>query len=78
MCRQWWSWPRSLFEQVPLGLVVPVPGGAAGIVVSACGQEVAQGAQGLDRADRDETTIFDTPVKHNGFLAAGAGDCDAG
>lgn len=69
-----WSWPRSVVEQVPLGLVVPVPGGAAGIVVSECAGGVAQCSQRSDGADRGETPIFDMSLQHNSFLAAGAGD----
>ena len=74
MCKQGWSWPTSAGEQVPLGLVVPVPGGPAGIVVSACARGVAQCGQRSDGAARGETPIFDMPLQHNGFLAAGAGD----
>ena len=54
-------------EQVPLGLLVPVSGGAAGIVVSACAWGVAQRGQRPDRADRGETPVFDMPVAARWF-----------
>jgi hypothetical protein len=59
---------------VPLGLVVPVSGGAAGVVVAACARRSAQRSQCPDRADCGQASVFDMPVQHNGFLAAGAGD----
>ena len=63
-------------EDVPSGLVVQVPGGAATIAVSACAREAVQRGQRPGRADRDETPILDMPRQHNRFLVAGAGDRD--
>ena len=65
---------EELVEQVPLGLVVPVSGGAATVVVTAGTGRGPQRSQRPDRADRGQAPIFDMPVQHNGFLAAGAGD----
>ena len=70
---------EELVEQVPLGLVVPVSGGSAGIEVAAGARRGAQRSQCPDRADGSQTPVFDMPVQHNGFLAAGAGDwCGSG
>jgi hypothetical protein len=65
---------EELVEQVPLCLVVPVADGAAGIEVAAGAGRGAQRSQGPDRADRGQAPVFDVPVQHHGFLAAGAGD----
>ncbi len=70
---------EELVEQVPLGLVVPVSGGAAGVEVAAGTGRRPQRREGPDRADRGETPILDMAVQHYGFLAAGAGDrCGSG
>jgi len=42
---------EEFVEQVSLGLLVPVSGGAAGVVVTACSRRGAQRSQGPDRAD---------------------------
>jgi hypothetical protein len=65
---------EEFVEQVPLGLVVPVAGRAAGIEVSARSRRCAQRAECPDRADGGQALVFDVPMQHNGFLAAGAGD----
>ena len=65
---------EELVEQVPLGLVVPVSGGAAGVEVAARAGGGAQRAQSPDRADGCQAAVFDVSVQHHGFLAAGAGD----
>ena len=64
----------ELVEQVPLGLVVPVSGGAAGIEVAAGARGGAQRSQCPDRAHSGQAPVLDMPVQHNGFLATGAGD----
>ena len=66
--------PEELVEQVPLGLVVPVSGGAARIEVSPC---AGTGAQRTDRPgvpDRGQAPVLDMPVHHDDFSTAGAGD----
>lgn len=65
---------EELVEQVPLGLAVPVSGGAAGIEVAAGARGAAQRRQRPYRADGGQAPVFDMPVCHDGFLAAGAGD----
>jgi hypothetical protein len=65
---------EEFVEQVSLGLVVPVSGGAAGIIVAAGAGRAAQGGQRPDRTDGGKTPVFDMAVQHHGFLAAGAGD----
>ena len=65
---------EEFVEQVSLGLAVPVSGGAAGIEVAAGARRGAQRSQRPDRADRSQAPVFDMPVQHHGFLAAGAGD----
>jgi hypothetical protein len=65
---------EEFVEQVPLGLAVPVSGGAAGIEVAAGTRGAAQGGQRPNRADRGQAPVFDMPMQDNGFLAAGAGD----
>ena len=65
---------EELVEQVSLGLVVPVSGGAAGVVVAAGAGRGAQRSQGPDGADGGQPPILDMPVQDNGFLPAGAGD----
>ena len=65
---------EEFVEQVPLGLVVPISGGAAGIVMPAGARGNAQGGQRPDWADGGQPPVFDVPMQHNGFLAAGAGD----
>lgn len=65
---------EELVEQVSLGLLMPVSGGAAGVVVSARARRGTKRSQGPDRADGGQTPVFDVPVQDNGFLAAGAGD----
>jgi hypothetical protein len=68
----------ELVEPVRLGLVVPVSGGAAGVVVAA-GSWRGQRSQCPDRADRGESPAVDMAVQHNGFLAACAADwCRSG
>ena len=70
---------EEFVEQVSLGLVVPVSGGAAGVVVAAGARGGAQRGQRPDRADGGQAPVFDMPVHDNGFLAAGAGDgCGSG
>ncbi len=61
-------------EQVSLGLAVPVSGGAACIVVASGARGAVQGGQRPYRPDRSQAPVFDMPVCHNGFLAAGARD----
>ena len=53
---------EELVEQVSLGLVVPVSGGAAGVVVAARARRRAQRSQRPDRADGGQPLIFDMPV----------------
>jgi hypothetical protein len=65
---------EELVEQVSLGLVVPVSGGAAGIEVATGARRGAQRSQGPDRADGGQAPVLDMAVQHNGFLPAGAGD----
>ena len=65
---------EEFVEQVSLGLVVPVSGGAAGVVVATRARRGAQRCQSPDRADGGQAPVLDMPVQHNGFLAAGAGD----
>ena len=65
---------EEFVEQVSLGLAVPVSGRAAGIEVSAGAGRGAQRRQRPDRADGGQAPVFDMPMQHNGFLAAGAGD----
>src|SRR5258708_25844292 len=65
---------EEFVEQVPLGLMVPVAGGEAGVEVSARSRRCAQRAECPDRADGGEALVFDVPMQHNGFLATGAGD----
>ena len=65
---------EEFVEQVPLGLAVPVSGGAAGVEVSAGAWGTAQRGQRPDRADRGEAVVFDMAMQDNGFLAAGPGD----
>ncbi len=65
---------EELVEQVPLGLVVPVSGGAAGVEVAAGSRGGAQRGQCPDRPDGGQPPIFDMAVQDNGFLAAGPGD----
>ena len=65
---------EELVEQVPLGLVVPISGGAAGVEVAARAGRGAQRRQGPDRADGCQAAVLDVSVQHHGFLAAGAGD----
>ena len=70
---------EELVEQVPLGLVVPISGGAAGVVVATGARRRTQRSQRPDRPDGGQASVFDMPVQHNGFLAAGAGDrCGSG
>lgn len=70
---------EEFVEQVSLGLVVPVSGSAAGVVVAACPWRGAQRSQGPDRADGGQPPVRDMPVQDNGFLAAGASDwCRSG
>ena len=65
---------EELVEQVPLSLVVPVSGRAAGVEVAAGAWGGAQRCQRPDRADGSEAPVLDMPMQHNDFLAAGAGD----
>ncbi len=65
---------EELVEQVSLGLMVPVPGRAAGVEVVACTRRSAQRGQSPDRAHRGQSPVLDVPVQDNGLLAAGAGD----
>src|SRR5882757_1534532 len=65
---------EEFVEQVSLGLVVPVSGGAARIEVPAGSRGGTQRCQSPDRADSVEATVFDMPVQNNGFLATGTGD----
>jgi hypothetical protein len=53
---------EELVEQMPLGLVVPVSCGAAGIEVAAGAGRGAQRSQGPDRADGGEAPVFDMAV----------------
>ena len=53
---------EELVEQVSLGLVVPVSGGAAGAVVAARARRRAQRSQRPDRADGGQPLVFDMPV----------------
>src|SRR5437763_6060980 len=70
---------EELVEQVSLGLVVPVSGGAAGIEVAAGAGRGAQRSQRPDVADSGQTPVLDVSVQHDDFLAAGAGDrCRSG
>ena len=59
---------EEFVEQVPLGLVVPVSGGAAGVVVSSGARGGAQRCQGPDGADGGQAAGFDMSVQHHGFL----------
>jgi hypothetical protein len=65
---------EELVEQVPLGLVVPISGGAAGVVVATRARRRAQRSQCPDWADGGQAPVLDMAVQHNGFLPAGAGD----
>ncbi len=65
---------EEFVEQVSLGLAVPVSCGAAGIEVSSGAGRGAQRRQRPHRADGGQAPVFDMPMQHNGFLAAGAGD----
>jgi hypothetical protein len=65
---------EEFVEQVSLGLAVPVSCGAAGIEVSSGAGRGAQRRQRPDRADGGQAPVFDMPMQHNSFLAAGAGD----
>jgi hypothetical protein len=65
---------EEFVEQVSLGVVVTVSGGAAGIEVAATAGGGAQRSQRPDRADGGQAPVFDMAVQHNGFLAASAGD----
>ena len=65
---------EEFVEQVSLGLAVPVSGGAAGVEVAAGAGRGAQRRQRPHRADGGQAPVFDMPMQHNGFLAAGAGD----
>ena len=65
---------EEFVEQVPLGLAIPVSGGAAGIEVVAGAGGAAQRCQRPDRPHRGQASVFDMPVCHNDFLATGAGD----
>ena len=65
---------EEFVEQVSLGLAVPVSGGAAGIEVSSGAGRGAQRRQRPNRADGGQAPVFDMPMRHNGFLGAGAGD----
>ena len=49
---------EELVEQVSLGLVVPVSGGAAGVVVAARARRRAQRSQCPDRADGGRLRLF--------------------
>jgi hypothetical protein len=62
---------EEFVEQVSLGLVVPVAGVAAGVEVSARSGRCAQRAECPDRTDGGQALVFDMPMQHNGFLAAG-------
>jgi hypothetical protein len=59
---------------VPLGLVVPISGGAAGVVVATRARRRAQRSQCPDWADGGQAPVLDMAVQHNGFLPAGEGD----
>jgi hypothetical protein len=65
---------EEFVEQVSLGLVVPVSGGAAGIEVAARARRGAQRSQRPDRADGSQPPVPDMAMQHNGFLATGTGD----
>lgn len=65
---------EEFVEQVSLGLVVPISGGAAGAEVAAGSWGRAQRCQRPYRADGVEAAVFDMAVQDNGFLATGAGD----
>lgn len=65
---------EELVEQVSLGLMVPVSGGAAGIEVAAGTGRGAQRAERPDGSDGGQAPVLDVAVQHYGFLAAGAGD----
>jgi hypothetical protein len=54
---------EEFVEQVSLGLVVPVSGGAAGVEVAASTRRGAQRSQRPDVADRGEAPVFDVPVR---------------
>ena len=64
---------EEFVEQVSLGLVVPVSGGAASIEVAAGTRRGTQRSQRPNRADRGQPFVFDMPMQHHGFLAAGVG-----
>ena len=65
---------EEFVEQVSLGLVVPVSGGAAGVEVATCPGRGAQRGQRPDRPDRGQSPILDMSVQHHGFLTASSGD----
>ena len=65
---------EEFVEQVSLGLVIPVSGGAASVEVAAGARRGAQRSQGPDRADSGQSPVLDMTVQPNGFLPAGAGD----
>ena len=65
---------EEFVEQVSFGLVVPVSGGAAGVVVTAGAGRGAQRSQDPDRADGGQSPALDVPLRDNGLLAAGTGD----
>src|SRR5882757_11174545 len=70
---------EEFVEEVSLGLVVPVSGGAASVEVAAGSRGGTQRGQGPDGADSVEAPVFDMTVQDNGFLAAGPGDgCRSG
>ena len=58
---------EEFVEQVSLGLVVPVSGGAAGVVVAAGSGRGAQRCQRPDGADSGQAPIFDMPVQSQRF-----------
>jgi hypothetical protein len=63
---------EELVEQVALGLLVPVAGGAAGVAVAAGAGRGSQRRECPDRADGGQAPVLDMSVQDNGFLAAGA------
>lgn len=70
---------EELVEQMSLGLVVPVAGGAAGVEVAACSGAGFGRGQCPDAADGGQAPVFDGPVHDHRFSAAGAGDgCRSG
>ena len=58
---------EEFVEQVSLGLVVPVSGGAAGIVVAAGSGRGAQRSQRPDRADGSQAPVLDMTVQAQRF-----------